>query len=219
MFSLVVLFSLFSFAIAYPLQSRSLQLSGCPVSTIKPSFPSNQTTLSVPAGQKPQYIAIGVGVQNYTCGSTGTYTSIGAVADLFDFSCLAKETSILNTVPSILYGVEVGSPPAIKFLDSTPLHIGKHFFAVNPTTGSGISPAFHITTSHEDALFVGNKIGDIKAPTDSTHNVDWLQLSTIEGTLAKTVYRIQTKQGQPPASCKPGAAISVPYAAQYWFLS
>jgi hypothetical protein len=42
-------------------------------------LPSNQTTLSVPSGQKTTIVTVGRGVQNYTCTS-GAWVSVGALA-------------------------------------------------------------------------------------------------------------------------------------------
>ena len=48
-------------------------------------------------------------------------------------------------------------------------------------------------------------------------NVAWLQLGNVVGSLASTVYRVDTQLGQPPASCDPTntAVISVDYSAKY----
>jgi hypothetical protein len=39
----------------------------CPVSSFKLALPAGQTLLSIPAGVEPAYVALGVGIQNYTC--------------------------------------------------------------------------------------------------------------------------------------------------------
>jgi hypothetical protein len=53
-----------------------------------------------------------------------------------------------------------------------------------------------------------------------TANVDWLELGNVAGSLAKYVFRVDTKAGQPPASCTPGSrVISVKYSAKYWFFN
>ena len=49
------------------------KISGCDVSTAVIDLPSNQTELAVPSGEVPTYIALGIGVQNYTCSATGTF--------------------------------------------------------------------------------------------------------------------------------------------------
>lgn len=46
--------------------------SSCNISTSVLSLPSGQTALVDP-GTTPDFLGLGVGVQNYTCASTGTY--------------------------------------------------------------------------------------------------------------------------------------------------
>jgi hypothetical protein len=47
----------------------------CDVSAAVIKLPSGQTSISQPSsGMKPKYIAAGMGTQNYTCSSSGTYT-------------------------------------------------------------------------------------------------------------------------------------------------
>jgi hypothetical protein len=49
-------------------------------------------------------------------------------------------------------------------------------------------------------------------------NVAWLQLKNLEGTLAGTVYRVDTSLGQPSASCNASTdttVLAVPYSAKY----
>ena len=44
-----------------------------------------------------------------------------------------------------------------------------------------------------------SKSGDVPAPSGS-QDVDWLQLTTVQGELAKTIMRLETKYGQPQPS-------------------
>ena len=46
----------------------------CSVSNATITFPEGQTALSIPPGQVPSHIFFGMGVQNYTCSASGTYT-------------------------------------------------------------------------------------------------------------------------------------------------
>ena len=50
----------------------SIPASGCSISNVVLSLPPNQTQLIAPS-TPPDFISIGVGVQNYTCGSAGTF--------------------------------------------------------------------------------------------------------------------------------------------------
>jgi len=70
-----------------------------------------------------------------------------------------------------------------------------------PNTPSGISPTF-ATTDERVVLKVDDRVDAIKPDV----NVPYLQLSALRGTgsLAKTVYRLDTVGGQPPKSVRFG---------------
>ena len=91
----------------------------------------------------------------------------------------------------------------IKGLDGSCFVLGQHYFLTNPFTGSGVSPVFDFRdgffAGDSSAFIVTNKTGDIPAPTGS-QDVDWLELVSVEGTVAKTVLRLDTHFGQPPSS-------------------
>ena len=55
----------------------------CPVNAATLTLPLNQTALAVPAGVSPVNIALGVGVQNYTCSAAGTYTYVSLLLLFF----------------------------------------------------------------------------------------------------------------------------------------
>jgi len=188
---------------------------GCPVLSAIPTFPDGQVALSIPAGQAPSHILLGTGVQNYTCSASGTYTSAGAVAKLYDISCLYG-TSKFNTIQDVWYALSPELKKLIQTgLDYTTLFVANHYFITNPVTGTGISPKFASAQDGGASFIVAAKVAGIHAADPA--NVDWLQLAKIQGDFAKTVFRVDTKAGQPPASCTPGSGpISVPYAAKYW---
>ncbi|KAE9404664.1 hypothetical protein BT96DRAFT_412731 [Gymnopus androsaceus JB14] len=179
----------------------------------------------------PTFIGLGVGTQNYTCGSTGTYTTVGALAELFDASCLYG-TSSFTDLSSTAFAAWNASATSDVFDSKTvistarvmtsPSTLGQHYFIPNPVTGTGLSPKWDFTSNafagNSAAFVVGNKTDDDAAPT-GTSNIDWLYLTnlTSTGTLANEIYRINTQGGQPPASCTPGSPeIFVKYTAMYW---
>lgn len=129
-------------------------------------------------------------------------SSIGAVAKLFDVSCISDALTFNNISA---YSDDMQS----SILDShgPKLLLGHHYFVNNPTpNATGLSPVFDFRADSQkgmpDAFVITSKIGDIPSPFNSTLNVDWLELHAIEkqGTLAKYVFRIFTIGGQPPAS-------------------
>jgi len=200
------------------------KITGCNMPNAKPNLPTNQTALAVPAAETVENIALGVGVQNYTCSSAGTFTSVGAVAELLDISCFVgtQEFGQLTTLAFDIFNAtkSITVNDVIKALGSSFGVLGQHYFVTNPFTGTGVSPTFDFRAASRkgdpNAFVIANKTGDIPAPSGS-QDVDWLELTGAIGDLAKHVFRIDTKAGQPPASCSPGAAISVKYTAQYWF--
>ncbi|GJJ10925.1 hypothetical protein Clacol_005154 [Clathrus columnatus] len=212
----LTLLSVLGFTIGTPLLQRAF--TGCDVS--QAVIPIGQTGLTPPpAGQVPIHIALGVGTQNYSCSTSGTFTSIGALATLFDASCVFE---IIDYIASGETGGEITIAALKAALGYSPLVLGHHYFINNPTGAAGISPTFDFRADSEkgnpEAFVVTSKTEDVPSPVDPTDNVDWLQLTAIpgQGELASTVYRILTVGGQPPTSCTPGSApITVPYAASY----
>lgn len=189
--------------------------------------PPTPLASAIPAG--PRFIALGVGVQNYTCSSTGTFTyvfvplspmlvltishsSTGAVAELFDISCFRESafTSITDRVNAAWQAAPSGvtAQDIISTLApfDPPFVLGQHFFIVNPITGSGLSPKWDFTSAsekgHPNAFVVGARTGDVHAPEDSATNVDWLSLNKAQGDLADQVFRVVTRGGQPPTSVR-----------------
>ncbi|KAJ7765269.1 hypothetical protein B0H16DRAFT_1796639 [Mycena metata] len=190
------------------------------------NLPTNQTQLVSPT-TAPLYVGLGVGVQNYTCSaSTLKYTSTGAVASLFDISCLDKtpafatiQTTAFNAWNAAPAGV---SPNTLAAKFATPTLLGYHYFIPSPS-GTGISPKWDFTSTGKNAgnstaFVVGAKAGDITDPTGNVAaNVDWLTLNNTQGALANKIFRIDTVNGQPPSSCVAGSAdISVKYTAKYF---
>lgn len=215
--------------------SPFMNVVGCPVSSAVLSLPTNQTALAVPDGTKPVAIVLGIGTQNYTCTAAGNYTcvfppfcrmlvliaiiyrSAGAVATLFDVSCLYK-TPLFPRIQDDIMRLPANKRDAlVKAMKPTPLHTGDHYFITNPITGTGISPKFAQAANGGAIFTTVAKKGGVKSPSGAQH-IDWLQLTSVQGDWASTVFRVDTVQGQSPATCaKAGDTVQVPYAAKYWF--
>ncbi|KAF7336172.1 malate dehydrogenase [Mycena venus] len=205
---------------------RRANASRCDISGATLSLPSNQTLLTAPS-QGPSYIGVAIGTQNYTCNATtGTYINVGAVAQLFDASCL-YDSPEFSSLQEIAYTMWKYAPPTasisqvIEYLQ--PFHasfvLGQHYFVPSPS-GPGVSPKWDFSSAalagHPDAYVLAAKAGDIPAPTGPP-NVDWLSLNKVEGNLATQVFRVNTVGGLPPASCTAGSPpIAVKYASTYW---
>lgn len=186
----------------------------------------------------PTFVGLGVGTQNYTCASSGTYTwvmkmwivflllisqtysNVGALAELFDISCLYGQPGFddITSVVSLFWNA---APPAvtpseiIAFGEEYDLSfvLGEHYFVVNPVTGSGLNPKWDFTShafaGNPNAYVVGSKVDDVPAPTGSS-DIDWLYLTNLTGSLANEIYRIETKGGQPPASVCVLSCLTIP---------
>jgi hypothetical protein len=100
-------------------------------------------------------------------------------------------------------------------------YIGDHFFS-DATTA-----VFSFTRSGGETI-VGKKSENVPAPATvnakemkdgmTTDAVDWLKIAATEGTTngCKTVYRVVTAGGKPPATCEgQGSTVEVAYATEY----
>ncbi|EPT02194.1 hypothetical protein FOMPIDRAFT_1059432 [Fomitopsis schrenkii] len=203
----------------------------CDVSSFAPSFPSNQTQLALPTSETPKFLGVGFGIQNYTCSSSSTYTSVGAVAELIDFSCNTGDANF-DTIQNDIYDAWNSASQTESIQDviasvlakNPPRNLGQHYFVTNPVTGQGVSPKWDFTSSGENkgdanAYVIGKGAGNLPSPDDSSKDVAWLKLQNVQGELADTIYRFGTVGGQPPSSCTPGqdADVSVNYVAKYIF--
>lgn len=141
-----------------------------------------------------------------------TYRSAGAVVEVFDISCLYG-SSLFNTIQNNAFDIwnnvssNITTQDVIQTLGNDPLVLGQHYFIANgtdPMTGNAaISPVWNFTSDagkgNAEAFVIAAEVGDIPAPTGAD-DVDWLQLKNVEGELASSVYRVDTKSGQPPTS-------------------
>ncbi|KAI0262544.1 hypothetical protein BC834DRAFT_828732 [Gloeopeniophorella convolvens] len=220
--------SFLSLVLAVPaLAAPSFKFTGCSVPASVLQVPAGQTQLVAPT-TAPNFVALGVGVQNYTCSAAGTYVTAGAVAELFDISCLfnTPEFDKIQVDAFNLWSKFPSNKPSTEELIALLRALGnfdvlgQHYFIAN--SAGALSPKFDFTSSgktagNPNAFVVAAKAGDIPAPTGSA-DVDWLMLNATSGELAKQVFRVNTKGGQPPASvcCTSGSAeISVKYTAKY----
>jgi hypothetical protein len=183
------------------------------------TLPAADTKLAKQTGA-PSFALLGVGVQNYTCSAAGTFASAGAVAKLYDISCL-QGNSIFATIQDKAVGTSDRGLSLIEgALAGTTIFMGDHYFVTNPTGAGGISPEFDFRTGAKkgDAngfVIVKKNLG-VAAPNPA--NVDLLALDALPGfgTLGKHVYRMDTALGQPAKTCTAGATASVKYAAKYY---
>ncbi|KAK2062003.1 malate dehydrogenase [Colletotrichum caudatum] len=222
--------------------------AGCP-KPIAATLPTHGdgTELPAPAANLVlKYIALGHGIQNYTCVATNattvTATATGALAALYDAHALYPKAG-----PGSLPSVDDFDALTSKAVRDTPLPLvsdgvtrfGASASAPFPAPADlnlpGVAPLKRIGVHYFDStgvptfdlgadLFKGAKLAGIKAPAsadagpESTGAVDWLQLGDKGGSRGITdVYRVVTAGGVAHKCTEGGASDSVPYAAYYWF--
>ena len=217
------------------------QAPACELS--RASMPVAPTPLPAPSmGDYLGHVAIGRGVQvrssnasiplhklthqqNYTCAnSSATPVAIGAIASLYNASCIAASyPDLLALLPNL--ALNYPQPSAgVSMLPSNMDLSGHHFFT-NPTT-----PIFDMTVDPASNLGVvaAKKVANSTAPAGSPLGVNgvgngavpWLYLQSTNATTGRvqTVYRLNTAGGSPPKTCASSpASFSVQYAAEYWF--
>ncbi|WOO79769.1 uncharacterized protein LOC62_02G003284 [Vanrija pseudolonga] len=177
-------------------------------------LPANQTVLAMPAGQSVTLATVSRGVQNYTC-TNGAWVSAGALANLYDVGALLEATAPVVSSQKLTDGLAPLFLAAQPFPASNPPPTLQHEFVQTP---QGLLPRFFDPNSNASVTL--SKTGVLASPDNSTADITWLQLTAVDGDLAKSVFRLQTAGGQPAGgNCSDGAQASVDYAAMYYFLS
>ncbi|KAJ5798734.1 uncharacterized protein N7503_006239 [Penicillium pulvis] len=203
---------------------QTSEASAVQCDTSKISLPSYASSLPSPTGLSPLYVGLGRGTQNYTCAdstSGSTPTAIGAVANLYNTTCLAANyPEVLQMLPTIAYKIAIPTSEYATFPPANLELMGHHFF-YNSTT-----PEFNLdtTTEKQYGIAMTNKIDTIDAPSSATEGqygaVAWLYLKAVSGTVGnyKAVYRVDTASGSPPTTCKGmESSFEIQYAALYYF--
>ncbi|KAJ5131198.1 Protein of unknown function DUF3455 [Penicillium bovifimosum] len=196
--------------------------TACDVSKI--ALPAYASGMTSPSGLKPRYVALGRGTQNYTCAdstSKSTPAAVGAVARLYDASCIAANyPDLLERLPKLAYPIALPTNENAAFPPANIELLGHHFFydATTPEFNLNLSP------HKQDGIVMTKKVSAIDAPSGSLSGqygaVPWLYLTASEGTVGnyKSVYRVDTAAGSPPKTCKGmPAAFQMQYAANYYF--
>jgi len=196
-----------------------------------PLSPAQQTALGLPTTPLAA-VGLGFGIQNYTCSANNVFVSAGAVAELFDISCLAATNSkLISSVHQDLFNLwnspAAGNVTIQQLIATLPnmvpasLILSQHYFISN--AAGGISPVwdFRATPKFQgvnNAVFVGKALANTP-DADPTKNVPWLHLGKVSGDISDEIYRIYTVGGVAPSSCVSGTTkdISVKYTSQYWF--
>ncbi|KAG9239245.1 hypothetical protein BJ875DRAFT_220747 [Amylocarpus encephaloides] len=188
---------------------------------------ASPTPLAGPAeGMTLKHVAIGRGIQNYTCSTTNATAApkpIGAVATLYNASCVAATyPDLLNILPKL--ALEFSITPENQELGPSNLVVSGHHYFTNNT-----SPFFDLNTSGlELGVAPCQKNSSVPAPAGAVVGqnnqglgaVAWLKLTTRSGATGglQEVYRVNTAGGSPPKICEGmPATFEIQYSAEYWF--
>jgi len=180
----------------------------------------------VSAGLTLKHVGIGRGTQNYSCttNATAAPVSIGALATLYNATCIASTyPDLLAQLPNVALQFNLTSADQATLSPSNLAISGHHFFA-NSTT-----PTFDLNTASMQLGFAPcSKNNTVPAPAGASVGqgdvgfgaVAWLKLVTRVGATGnlEEIYRVNTAGGNPPATCAGmPATFEVEYAAEYWF--
>ncbi|RGP73400.1 hypothetical protein FLONG3_6346 [Fusarium longipes] len=230
-------------ALASPLKNHG---SSCKPGKPTPVLPVNGGATELPAppqGATLKHIALGFGIQNYTCAdAAATPAAQGALAVLYDVTHLypgqgigslnkdkwsSLTSDVLNTgkIPLNLNDNGVGASltnpfPAkssfkLESLRKDLPYLGHHYF-----NAAGV-PTFDLDAANQ--LLICKKLDGIKAPAsapvgpEGTGAVDWLYLGDAGGSIGVSyVYRVLTAGGV-SHGCKAKGVDSTSYTTLYWF--
>lgn len=167
-----------------------------------------------------QYVALGVGTQNYTCNGANFVqgeTGDGAFATLYDATLyLSTHTSDIPTLPATRLSQyeQDGEWQNLADLNLPILTVlGNHYFDFDDR------PTFNLSHAFPTRVLSAVKADDVKSPTVGA--IDWLYLIDNGDGITnglKAVYRVETAGGVAPTSCDSvSTETTIPYAAEYWF--
>jgi hypothetical protein len=178
----------------------------------------------VSQGLSLKHVAIGRGIQNYTCSQTNATAapvSIGAIATLYNATCVASTyPDLLTVLPNVALQFNLTSNDQATLSPSYLAISGHHYFS-NTTT-----PDFDLNTPAMSLGFAPcSKNNTVPAPAgapigqgEQGHgSVAWLKLVTRDGATGnlEEIYRVNTAGGNPPATCAGmPATFEIQYAAE-----
>ncbi|KAA8644097.1 uncharacterized protein ATNIH1004_008295 [Aspergillus tanneri] len=171
----------------------TISVSNCTVVDAK--IPLEKTTSSLPPPSPSlhlKFVALGRGTQNYTCSSsdvTMTPVAVGAVATLFDASCILKSNpELLHQLPASFQTVPLNAmnflaavTGRILFSTTDTIVLGEHYFNARG------SPVFDLRLGGYPHWIGTKKVSSAVAPTKG-NDAPWLKL---EATDSSTTNGIQ----------------------------
>lgn len=151
---------------------------------------------------------------------------MGAIANLYNVSCIAANyPDIFQMLPSLALQYPLPADNNAPLQPSNLVRSGHHYF-----NSAGV-PTFDLNDNLDKLGMVNAKVSNKSAvPVSAVKgqngvgdgSVPWLLLAATNtsNSIIKSVYRLNTAGGSPPADCSNSPAyFSVQYAAEYWFYS
>lgn len=184
---------------ARSLWARHVSLCNTAKDNLTAIMPSDINTrggrpLLPPIADAPTWVALSVGVQNYTCSEDGTWAAFGAVTELFDISCIPLTAQASFT--TFVHDLWLAAPPETTALDliaqfdklNPPYALGQHYFV--PNRGNASDPDIYAKWDFSSAVLkhdqnaknayaVGVRTGQVPSPDDPAHDADWLSLTPL----------------------------------------
>lgn len=164
----------------------AVNVNHCPLDNVKLPLERTNPPLPSPAsGLKLKYVAIGRGTQNYTCSATDAKTTpvaVGAVATLYDGSCIAhRSPELLHALTGPFSHFLPGVINFVSSIFSRLIHsstdtmvLGEHYF-------EGKVPFFDMRIGGYPDWVGTKKVADADAPTKG-NDVPWLKLESTNST-------------------------------------
>ncbi|PNS18262.1 hypothetical protein CAC42_7631 [Sphaceloma murrayae] len=195
----------------------------------KAVLPQAPIPLPPPTGSL-SHVVIGRGTQNYTCdtsNATAVPVAAGAVATLFNVTCLAVESpDLVARLPNIALDLPI--PYDVQDDSDAPSYYGLsgyHYFLDGTTAFFNLDTEKH--SFGEGAFRKANASDAPKTAMVGPKNkgngaVPWLLLKAAQGyggvQAYSEVYRVGTAGGSPPKTCVgQKSKFEIQYATEYWF--
>ncbi|KAF2846536.1 hypothetical protein T440DRAFT_227647 [Plenodomus tracheiphilus IPT5] len=218
-------------ALPWPLPRAASYTPAANLDKLAQLFPTS--ALPAPKDQKLKYVVLGVGTQNYTCGSDENAApgTTGALATLYDIGTKLNDDWMAKWKIPTLTPLALSLSAAPQMLDWSLKSqgyehaIGVHLFSKIGQVNTPIFAFDQLSASPHPRAQV-TKLNATDAPAHACPGsnglpaVQWLYLKDTVGASVggiDTVYRVETAGGNRPATCKGmKPSFEVRYAAQYW---
>jgi hypothetical protein len=115
--------------------------------------------------------------------------------------CAAVNTPLYSTLPKLALaaGTKSPLPKQIQSIIGS-FKFGNHYFQKLSATAALANPVFDLRSTKKGDFVALSKVTSVPSPVDPASTVAWVELKNVQGSLAQTVFRVETAGGQPPTS-------------------